>query len=50
MKKFTAKIQSADGGGAYVLIPFDVEKAFGSKRPKIKALIDGEEYRGTLVR
>jgi len=27
-----------------------VEKAFGSKRPKVKATIDGIPYRGTLVR
>lgn len=31
-------------------VPFDVEKAFGSKRPKIKATIDGAPYRGLLVR
>jgi uncharacterized protein YdeI (YjbR/CyaY-like superfamily) len=27
-----------------------VESAFGSKRPKVKALIEGVEYRGILVR
>jgi uncharacterized protein YdeI (YjbR/CyaY-like superfamily) len=27
-----------------------VEKEFGSKKPKIKALIEGIPYRGTLVR
>jgi hypothetical protein len=47
---FTATIQSADGGGAYVEIPFDVEAVFGSKRPKVKALIEGILYRGTLTR
>lgn len=47
---FTAAIQNAGGGGAFVEIPFDVEAAFGSKRPKIKALIEGVPYRGTLVR
>ena len=31
-------------------VPFDVEEAFGSKKPKVKALIEGVEYRGTLVR
>lgn len=31
-------------------IPFDVEEAFGSKRPKVRALIEGVPYRGTLVR
>ncbi len=47
---FTAPIQNAGGGGAFVDIPFDVEKEFGSKRPRIKALIEGVSYRGTLVR
>lgn len=47
---FTATIQNAGGGGAYVEVPFDVEKAFRSKRPKVKAMIEGVPYRGTLVR
>ena len=47
---FTAIIQNAGGGGAFVEVPFDVEAAFGSKRPKVKALIEGIPYRGTLVR
>jgi hypothetical protein len=46
---FTAPIQNAGGGGAFVEIPFDVEKEFGSKRPRIKAMIEGVPYRGTLV-
>jgi len=47
---FTAVIQDPGEGGAYVEVPFDVEKEFGSRRPKIKALIEGLPYRGTLVR
>ena len=47
---FKATIQNAGGGGAFVEIPFDVDKAFGSKKPKVKALIEGVPYRGTLVR
>jgi hypothetical protein len=47
---FTATIQNAGGGGAFVEVPFDVEAAFGSKKPKVKAVIDGISYRGTLVR
>jgi hypothetical protein len=49
-QSFTGRIQNAGGGGGFVEIPFDVEKTFGSKRPKIKALIEGIPYRGTLVR
>jgi len=48
--QFKAVIEDAGGGGAYVTVPFDVEKAFGTKRVKIKAMIDGEPYRGSLVR
>jgi hypothetical protein len=47
---FSAVIKSAGGGGAFVEVPLDVEKVFGSKRPKIKASIEGEPYRGSLVR
>jgi hypothetical protein len=47
---FTAVIQNAGGGGAFVEVPFDVEKEFGSKRPKIRALIEGVPYRGILTR
>jgi len=47
---FTATIQNAGGGGAFVEVPFDVEKEFGSKRPKVKTLIEGVPYRGILTR
>lgn len=47
---FTAVIINAGGGGAFVEVPFDVEKAFGSKKPKVKAMIEGVPYRGLLVR
>ena len=40
---FTAVIQNAGGGGAFVEVPFDVEEGFGSKRPKVKAMIE-ESY------
>lgn len=47
---FKAVIQNAGGGGAFVEVPFDVETVFGSKRPKIKAMIEGVPYRGILTR
>ncbi|WMX12962.1 MULTISPECIES: YdeI/OmpD-associated family protein [unclassified Aureispira] len=47
----TAIIQSTSKGGAYIEIPFDVEEAFGAKRPKVSVLFEGQEpYRGTLSR
>jgi hypothetical protein len=49
-QSFTAVIQNAGGGGAFVEVPFDVEKNYGSKKPKVMAMIEGVPYRGTLVR
>jgi hypothetical protein len=49
-RKFRAVIEAAGGGGAFVRVPFDVEQAFGRKRVKVKAVIGGEPYRGSLVR
>ena len=50
IKQFNATIEASDRGGAFVTVPFDVEKTYGKKRVKIKATFDGEPYRGTLVR
>jgi hypothetical protein len=47
---FTSVIQNAGGGGAFVEVPFDVEKEFGSKRPMVRAAIEGVPYRGLLTR
>lgn len=47
---FRAAIEQAEGGGAFVTVPFDVEKTFGKKRVPVLATIDGEPYRGSLVR
>jgi hypothetical protein len=47
---FHAVIENPGDGGAFVRIPFDVEQTFGKKRVPVRATIDGEPYRGTLVR
>jgi hypothetical protein len=47
---FKATIINAGGGGAFVEVPFDVEAAFGAKKPKVKARIEGVPYRGILTR
>lgn len=47
---FKTVIQNPGGGGAFVEVPFDVEAAFGSKKPRVKAMIEGVPYRGLLVR
>ncbi len=49
-RSFTAVIEDAGKGGAYVTVPFDVEKEYGKKRVKVAATFDGEPYRGSLVR
>jgi hypothetical protein len=49
-RTFRAVIEEAGGGGMFVRVPFDVEAAFGKKRVPVQAAIDGQSYRGTLVR
>jgi len=48
--RFRAIIEDAGGGGAFVSVPIDVEALFDRKRVKVRAMIDGVPYRGTLVR
>ena len=49
--KFKAKIEAGDGGGAYVLFPYDVEKEFGTKgKVSVKATFDGVPYTGSLIK
>src|SRR5262245_55570049 len=49
--KFKAKIQAGDGGGAFVLFPYDVEKEFGTKgRVPVKATIDGMPFTVGLMK
>lgn len=48
---FTATIEPAGRGGAYVLFPWDVQAEFGTKgKVPIEATFDGVRYRGSLVR
>lgn len=48
---FTATIEApGHGGGAFISIPFNVEKTFGTKgHIKVKAWFDGYPYRGILA-
>ena len=54
MKKlyeFEAVILDSGGGGAWVEFPYDVREEFGTGgQVKVKATIDGQPYRGSLVR
>ena len=49
--KFKAKIEAGDGGGAYVLFPYDTGKEFGTKgKMPINATFDGVPYAGSLIK
>jgi hypothetical protein len=51
-KKFKAVLEKPDKGidAAYVAIPFDVEKEYGTKgQVKVKAKFDGHDYRGVIA-
>jgi hypothetical protein len=49
--KFSAVIEDAMGGGAYILFPFDVQQEFGTRsRVAVKATLNGVPYTGSLVK
>jgi hypothetical protein len=49
--KFTARIESAGGGGACVYFPYDVETEFGTRgRVPVKVVFDRVPYTGSLVK
>ena len=49
--KFKTKIEAGDGGGAYVLFPYDTAKEFGTKgKVPISATFDGVPYAGSLIK
>jgi Domain of unknown function (DUF1905) len=53
MKKyqFKAKIEAGDGGGAYVLFPYDTEKEFATKgKVPVKATFNGVPYTGSPIK
>ena len=49
--KFKAKIEAGDGGGAYVLFPYDTVKEFATKgKVPVKATFNGVSYSGSLIK
>jgi Bacteriocin-protection, YdeI or OmpD-Associated/Domain of unknown function (DUF1905) len=49
--KFKAKIQAGDGGGAYLLFPYDTGKEFGTKaKVSVNATFNGVPYVGSLFK
>lgn len=48
--QFQTTIRAAERGGAYVLIPEEIDAALGSRgRIPVKATFDGTPYRGSIV-
>ena len=49
--KFKAKIEAGDGGGAYVLFPYDTGKEFATKgKVPVKATFNGVPDAGSLIK
>jgi bifunctional DNA-binding transcriptional regulator/antitoxin component of YhaV-PrlF toxin-antitoxin module len=46
----TELMKSGDSEATGIKLPFDIEKVWGAKRVKVKAVINGAEYRGSAVR
>ena len=47
---FIAELQPGEGSGVYITFPYDVKKEFGKGRVPVSCTIDGESYRGTMVK
>ena len=48
-RRFEAKLEATQGGGAVVVVPFDVQDAFGSKRPPVRTTVNGYSFRTTIA-
>jgi hypothetical protein len=48
-RRFEAELEATQGGGAVVVVPFDVQEAFGSKRPPVRATVNGYSFRTTIA-
>ena len=47
--RFTARIEDAGEGGAYVAVPVDIRAVYGVGRLKVHAWFDGVPYDGSVV-
>ena len=46
--RFKAELQSANEAGRWVLVPESVASSFSSKRPPVRATVNGVEFRSRL--
>jgi len=50
MKRFQAEIEEGRGGGAYVVVPFGVAEAFGTRgQLRVKGTIDGQPFKSSMA-
>jgi len=47
--EYSAIIQCAGNGGAYIVFPYDIRAEFGCGRVKVRATFNGEPYEGSIV-
>ena len=47
--EFDAVLREIEGGGAYIVFPWDIRAEFGRGRVKVHAEFDGEPYDGSIV-
>jgi hypothetical protein len=48
-RRFEATVER-HGSGTVIVVPFDLEEAFGSGRPPVKATVNGYTFRTTLFK
>ena len=48
--RFIAELEEAGRGGVFLPFPYDAKKEFGKGKVPIKCTIDGEPYRGAMVK
>ena len=48
MKKFQAKIKDGCSLGAFIKVPFDIEKEYGQKRIKVSGTVDEISFSGVI--
>jgi hypothetical protein len=48
-QRFSARVEAGQGGGAFVVVPFDARALWGEARPPVAAIVGGVHYRSRLA-